>query len=129
MISKSRQSDAMTSTSVKIQKQLHQLMLEHIIKNGYGMRGKSKWIVEAIQNLIELPNYVDFVDIADEATSLDEIISLRMPKSVFSQLEIALIEVRKKFPEMEAVKSKLVRASITQRLLRGTSVTEVKLTL
>jgi hypothetical protein len=125
MISNTKANDSMNSTSVKIQKQLNQLMLEHIIKNGYGMRGKSKWIIEAIESFIALPNYVEFVDIADEATSLEEIISLRMPKTIFAKLEIALIEVRKKYPDMEAVKSKLVRASIAQRLLRGTSAAEV----
>jgi hypothetical protein len=125
MISSPNSTETVTSTSVKIQKQFHQLMLEHIIKDGYGMRGKSKWIIEAIQNFIEIPGFVDFVDIADEASTLDEIISLRIPSGTNIKLENALIEVRKKFPTMEAVKSKLVRASITQRLLRGTSVTEV----
>ena len=106
-------------TSVKLQRGLHLKMQQHIINNGYGMRGKSKWIIEAIEKFLQMPNFLDFVDIADEANSLEENVSLRLPSSLYGQLESALIEVRKNFPSMEGVKSKLVRASITQRILRG----------
>jgi hypothetical protein len=107
------------SITVKFQKELHLKMQQHIINDGYGMRGKNKWILESIDKFLELPNYLDFVEIADEATILDEIISLRIPITIYKKLENALVEVRKKFPTMEGVKSKLVRASISQRIVRG----------
>ncbi len=106
-------------TSVKVQKDLHFKMQKRIISDGYGMRGKSKWILEAIESFLRIPGYLDFVDIADEAAQLEEVISLRIPENVKEKLESAFMEVRHNFPAMEGVKSKLVRASIMQRIFRG----------
>ena len=106
-------------TSIKLQKQLHFKMQQRIINDGYGMRGKTKWIIEAIEKFLTIPDFLDFVDIADEASHLEENLSLRLPEETFNKLENALLKVRTSFPMMEGVKSKLVRASITQRIVRG----------
>lgn len=113
-------------TSLKVQKLLHYKMQQRIISDGYGMRGKSKWIIEAIEKFLELPDYPTLVDIADDMDQLSEIISIRLPEILMSKIDQAIIKVRRHFPAMEGVKSNVVRASIMQRLLREpTSVTEV----
>lgn len=113
-------------TSIKLQKMLHYKLQQRIISDGYGMRGKSKWIIESIETFLQLPDYPDLVDIADDMDQLSEIISIRLPESLMLKIEKAIIQVRRHFPAMEGVKSNLIRASIMQRLLREpTSVTEV----
>lgn len=113
-------------TSLKLQKLLHYKMQQRIISDGYGMRGKSKWIIEAIEMFLELPDYPTLVDIADDMDQLSEIVSIRLPEDLMIKIERAIINVRRHFPAMEGVKSNVVRASIMQRLLREpTSVTEV----
>jgi hypothetical protein len=113
-------------TSIKVQKLLHFKMQQRIISDGYGMRGKSKWIIEAIEKFLELPDYPDLVDIADDMDQLSEVVSIRVPESLMLQIEKAIIKVRRNYPSMEGVKSNVIRASIMQRLLREpTSVTEV----
>ena len=107
------------TTSIKLQKELHLKMQKRIISDGYGMRGKSKWILEAIERFLNIPEYLDFVDIADEASQLEDVISLRILDETKNKLEDAFMKVRQKYPKMEGVKSKLVRASIMQRILRG----------
>jgi hypothetical protein len=113
-------------TSIKIQKILHFKLQQRIISDGYGMRGKSKWIIEAIETFLQLPDYPALVDIADDMDHLAEIISIRLPETLMIRIEKAIIDVRRHYPAMEGVKSNVIRASIMQRLLRepATSVTE-----
>lgn len=114
------------TTSIKLQKKLHRQLQQRIIEDGYGMRGKSKWIIEAIESLLKIVDYPELVDIAEDMGQLNEIVSIRVPEELMVKLEKAIIHVRKQYPTIEGVKSNLIRASIMQRLLREhTSVTEV----
>lgn len=112
-------------TSVKLQKNLHHKLQQSVINDEYGMRGKNKWILEAIESFLNLPDYPHFVDLADQTAPLTEMISLRLSELLIRKLDAAVIHVRRQYPAMEGVKSNLIRASIMQRLIRGsTSVTE-----
>ena len=112
-------------TSIKLQKKLHRKLQQQIIEDGYGMRGKSKWIIESIESLLKLSDYPTLVDIANDMDQLSDIVSIRIPEDLMLRIEQAIINVRKQYPTIEGVKSNLIRASIIQRLLRETtSVTE-----
>ncbi len=100
-------------------------MQQQIISDGYGMRGKSKWIIEAIEYFLRLPDYPSLTDIADDMEQLNDVISIRVPDNLLILIDRAIIEVRRQYPIMEGVKSNMIRASIIQRLIRQTSVTEV----
>lgn len=113
-------------TSVKLQKNLHQQLQQRIIADGYGMRGKSKWIVESIEALLQIDDYPSLVEIAEDMDHLSDMVSIRLPEYLMLKIEKAVIQVRRHFPQLEGVKSNLIRASIVQRLLRpATTVTEV----
>ncbi len=113
-------------TSIKLQKKLHHRLQQRIIEDGYGMRGKSKWIIESIEALLELSDYPTLVDIAEDMDQLSDMVSIRVPEMLMLRIEQAVVRVRKEYPTIEGVKSNLIRASIIQRLLRQTtSVTEV----
>lgn len=113
-------------TSIKLQKNLHRRLQQRIIEDGYGMRGKSKWIIESIESLLTFSDFPTLVDIADDMDRLSDMVSIRLPESLMFRIEQAVIAVRKQYPSIEGVKSNLIRASIVQRLLRpSTSVTEV----
>lgn len=112
-------------TSIKLQKNLHRRLQQRIIEDGYGMRGKSKWIIEAIESLLTLPDYPALVDIAEDMDQLTDMVSIRIPENLMLRMEQAIVHIRKQFPTIEGVKSNLIRASIIQRLLRQvTTVTE-----
>jgi hypothetical protein len=112
-------------TSIKVQKELHHALQQRIIADGYGMRGKSKWIIEAIEALLQLNDYPDLVEIAEDMGQFSDMISIRLPEDLILRIEQAIIRVRKQYPIIEGVKSNLIRASIIQRLLReATTVTE-----
>jgi hypothetical protein len=117
--------DRKIMTSVKLQKQLHYKVQQRVISDGYGMRGKSRWIIEAIEDLLQLSDYPTLADIADDMDQLSEMITIRLSEDLMTKLDRAIIQVRKHYPAMEGVKSNLIRASIIQRLIRCTaSVTE-----
>ena len=112
-------------TSIKLQKKLHHKLQQCVINDEYGMRGKNKWIIEAIEAFFQLPDYPSLVDIANYSERLTDMISLRLPETLMRQLDEAVIYIRRQYPAMEGVKSSLIRASIIQRLIRSsTSVTE-----
>jgi len=118
--------DKKVMTSIKLQKNLHKRLQQRIIEDGYGMRGKSKWIIEAIESLLHLSDYPTLVEIAEDMHQLSDMVSIRVPEDLMLRIEQAVVHVRKQYPSIEGVKSNLVRASIMQRLLRqSTSVTEV----
>lgn len=113
-------------TSIKLQKKLHLKLQKQIIEDGYGMRGKSKWIIESIESLLTLSDYPTLVDIAEDMAQLSDMVSIRIPEELMLRIEQAIVHVRKQYPTLEGVKSNLIRASIMQRLLRfPATVTEV----
>jgi hypothetical protein len=105
-------------TSIKLQKNLHRRLQQRIIEDGYGMRGKSKWIIESIESLLKIADYPTLVDIAEDMDQLNDIVSIRVPEDLMVCIEQAMVRVRKQYPMIEGVKSNLIRASIIQRLLR-----------
>ncbi len=112
-------------TSFKLPTTIHNRLLEQVIKDGYGMRGKSKWVTEAIQDFLKLEDFPEMVSIAEDMVQLSEMVCLRLPESLLNELEKAVIIIRTAYPAIEGVKSNLIRASILQRIIRTTSVTEV----
>ncbi len=105
------------TTSIKITAAIEKEMLRMVIEEGYGLRGKSRWITEATQGFLQMPNYPELVDIADVGVEQGRIISFRLQDSLMYEIENAIIEIRKQYPAIEGVKSKIFRASIVQRLL------------
>lgn len=93
---------------------------KHVIHDGYGLRGKSKWISEAVEDLIALNDFVSLVDINNEMKSLEKMETIIIEEEMKVKLEKACIEVRKKHPMIEGVKSRVIRTSILQRIIRST---------
>lgn len=106
-------------TSVKLPAALEKNMLERIVADGYKFRGKSKWIAEAIEAFLKLPDFYEFVDIAGDMEQLNAVVSVRLPEELTARLDKALIVVRQHYPNMEGVKSNIIRGSIIQRLIRN----------
>ena len=115
-----------TMTSVKLPKPVFTRLLNRVVNDGYGLRGKSKWIIDAIERFLELPNFPELVDIANDMDDLSEVVSMRLSESLVTKIDQAVIQVRINYPSMEGVRSNIIRASIIQAILRATtSVTEV----
>ena len=107
-------------TSVRIPIGLKKKMHTRLVEQDYGMRGRSAWIEEAILSLLKTDGYEDHVkwDLSNEIKDITITLSLTLTKSTMDSLEKAIVEVRKVFPELEGVKSGIIRAAIIQRILK-----------
>ncbi len=103
----------------KILGTLNQKLDERIIADGYGMRGKSRWIREAIEKLFTYPDFPELISISDDMENANHSISVRFPRKLLLEIEKAVILVRKEYPELEGIKSRIVRTAIIQRLIRA----------
>ena len=92
----------------------------YIISNGYGLRGKSKWVYEAIERLIELSDFAELVSINNEMNPSvkGKSETIVVDDLIKKKIDLAVISVRKQYPALEGVQSRIVRTAIIQRMLR-----------
>ena len=114
-------SQSLKSTSLKLPKNLNFQIEQHVINKGFGLRGKSKWIRIAIEEFFNIPDYPTLVDLADTMEDLDKVVNIRLPDDLMNKIENAVIEIRQTYPLMEGVRSKLIRASILQKIISSNS--------
>lgn len=91
---------------------------ESMLNQGYDLKGKSKWISEAVNSLLSINNYCDLVKINDQMDGLGKLDFISIDTDLKSKLANAVIEIRKLYPSIEGVQSKILRTAILQRLLR-----------
>ena len=106
-------------TTIRLPKQMKMELHSRVVAEGYGLRGKSMWVCESINQLVEIDGFEEYVSIASELSDL-------MSKEVFvfdpstrENLDKAFLIVRHAYPTLEGVQSMIVRAGILQRLLRS----------
>jgi hypothetical protein len=92
---------------------------EQIIKDGYDMRGKSRWITEAIEFLLKMSNYPELVHLSNQMKGFEKMESVVMSRDLKNYLDNTVIEIRKMYPAMEGVLSGILRTAIVQRILRS----------
>src|SRR3990167_8678289 len=105
-------------TSIKLPSEMHKKLMRSVIDDGYGMHGKSRWVNEAIQEFLQLSDYIKMVDIAEDMDKLNELANFRVPLPLLQELDGAVLAIRKEYPLMEGVRSNIIRASILQKLIR-----------
>ncbi len=92
---------------------------EHVVKERYGLRGKSRWISEAVEKLLELKHYPELISYNDEMHGFNQIETVVVEYALKLKLDKAALQVRKEFPTLEGVKSRIMRTAIMQRILRS----------
>lgn len=97
---------------------LQKELKERVIQDSYDMKGKSRWVSEAIEILISINEFPDLVKINDEMKGFEKLESVVISKELKRLLDSAIINVRKKYPAIEGVQSRIIRTAIMQRLLR-----------
>lgn len=98
---------------------LHLELRERVLRDGYGLRGKSKWVSEAIESVLLLKNFPTLVQYSEEMHGFEKVETVVISSELKKQIDQAVLEVRKHFPSAEGVQSAIVRTAIMQRLLRS----------
>ena len=101
-----------------VHESLQKELRERIINEDYGLRGKSKWVVEAIKMLLSMKNFPELVKFGNELSGFEKVETIVVDTGLKNQLNNAIIEIRKEFPALEGVQSRIVRTAILQRLIR-----------
>ena len=112
-----------TRITVRLPAKLEIDFLQRVITDGYGMKGKSKWVYESIKHFMSLEDFEDFVEYASDADDKEKSIDTKMQSLYFDtnfikSIHDAVIRVRRKYPHLEGVRSLIIRSSIIQRLFR-----------
>lgn len=89
-----------------------------IIKDGYENKGKSQWVTEAIEELLVTQSFPELVKLNDAMKGFEKLESVVISKELKTQLDEAIISIRKMYPDIEGVQSRILRTAIMQRILR-----------
>ncbi|MFN2348802.1 MAG: hypothetical protein ABR558_04395 [Thioalkalivibrio sp.] len=84
----------------------------------YGKRGRSRWVDEAVIQLITYPEW-DQLLFGQSTNSGGKIKQFRLSPAGSNALDRAIRTVRESDPFVEGVISELIRTAISQRLLRS----------
>ncbi len=90
---------------------------ERMLSDGYSLREKSKWVSEAIDSFLDLKEYHALVKLAELADDFSRKEVIYISNELDSKIDQAIVDVRKEYPDLEGVKSLIVRASIVRRLV------------
>ncbi|MGE3920539.1 MAG: hypothetical protein AB7F64_06310 [Gammaproteobacteria bacterium] len=108
-----------TKISFAIPNNLKNEIRERVIKDGYGFRGKSKWISEAVENLLKYKDFTELISYSDEMYGFDKIETAVLDYPLKLKIDKAAILIRKEFPMLEGIKSRILRTAVLQRILRS----------
>lgn len=90
---------------------------QKMMLDGYGLKEKSRWVTEAVERLFEMQSYIELVKINDAMHGFEKLESVLVDRKLKVQLDKSIINIRKKYPDMEGVQSRILRTAILQRLL------------
>ena len=113
-----KQTDKKFKTTITLPSKLKTDIDRRVISDGYGFRGKSKWVSEAIDDFLNLENFIEYVEMGD-VSNLDGRMSFSIDYPLENSINEAIIKVRRIYPHLEGVKSKILRTALVQRLVRG----------
>ncbi|HEX2548649.1 MAG TPA: hypothetical protein VHM20_02385 [Gammaproteobacteria bacterium] len=105
--------------TVRFPKRLKSEMQAALIKSGYGLHGKSRWLKEAIIALLKLKDFVEYVDqgISINQAELSEVEAFYFDIETIQLLKSAYLQIRAQNPLFEGPQSALIRAAVIYHLM------------
>jgi len=106
-----------TKISFVLPESLQEEFKQKVLDDGYDSKGKSRWVSESVEQLLKLKSYPDLVKLNDEMKGFNKLESVVVIKELKDQIDSAIVEIRKNFPSIEGVQSRIFRTAIVQRIL------------
>lgn len=105
--------------TVRFPKRMKSEMQSALIKSGYGLRGKSRWLKESIAIFLKLKDFVDYVDqgININQAELSEVEAFYLDIETIQLLKDAYLQIRVNNPLFEGIQSALIRAAVVYHLM------------
>lgn len=95
---------------------------KRVVEEGYGLRGRSKWLREALQQLVHYEDYVQLIGMPQGVKSARNV-TFTLDDESMQALNKAVADVRASNVFAEGVSSEVIRTAIYQRLLRTSTET------
>ena len=115
--------------SFKIPASMELEMNKKIVSDGYGLRGKSKWISDVLCKFLMCGDdafVLDCIGYSEELERLDKTVSVRLSPMAESSLNEWVVKSRMQMPTLEGVKSKIIRTAIIHGLLGSSDIISQK---
>ena len=112
-----------TVKSFKIPASLELEMNKKVIADGYGMKGKSRWISDMLIKFLNCQDesfILECIGYSEELERLEKTVSFRLSALAEESLSRWVVKARVNMPMLEGVKSKIIRTSIIHGLLGST---------
>lgn len=105
--------------TVRFPKRLKAEMQSALVKSGYGLHGKSKWLKEALVTFLQQSNFIDYVEHGTDINQaeLSQVEAFYFDDHSFEMLKTAFVKVRVTFPLFEGVQSAIIRAAVVYELM------------
>lgn len=98
---------------------LQQEFRNQVTREGYGFRGKSRWVEEAVNRLLDMSNYSMLVNISSNLQHLANSETITVDSATKRRIEEAALTIRHEYPLLEGVQSAIIRTAMLQRLIRS----------
>jgi hypothetical protein len=85
-------------------------------KERYGIKGKSRWVREAIDELLQEDPALRSVGLAEDLMHHDALDVVNLGDELRERIEAAMTVLRRQDPLMKGVQSVIIRAAIRRRL-------------
>src|ERR1700733_6811562 len=98
--------------SFVLPERLQKDLKERIVMDGYSLKGKSQWVAEAVEQLFKFDSYMDLVKVNDVMHGFEKFESVLIDMKLKIQVDESVISIRRKYPEIEGVQSRIMRTAI-----------------
>lgn len=102
--------------TVKMPAELKKSLPQKILGDGYNMRQKSKWVVEAVESLIGKTDWEGAL-LSETITKPDSQDVFSVPVELVNQINMEAARITMNQPHLKANQSSIIRAAINRRLL------------
>jgi hypothetical protein len=102
--------------TVKMPGELKKILPQKILGDGYNMRQKSKWVVEAVESLICKKDWEGAL-LSETITKPDSQDVFSVPVELVNQINMEAARITMNQPHLKANQSSIIRAAINRRLL------------
>lgn len=106
-----------TRTSLRLPAVAIEMIKRSMLKHGYGSRERSRWISEAVEQLVNKNDFWDLVAEEFMDNGENEVIPLTLEYRISSLINNAEVEVKEGSGNQVVDRSIILRAAISQRLI------------
>jgi hypothetical protein len=105
--------------TVRFSKRLKSEVQNALIKSGYGLHGKSRWVKEAVVSFLKLHDFLEYVEqgIHINQADLSEVEAFYLDTTVIHMLKEAYLKIRLKYPLFEGIQSSIIRAAVIYKIM------------